>query len=216
MKKSSGNRKSNLLILAIVGVIIIIFGVFSLIYSQQEATAGGWKSKAEMQEQIDEFGPIGAISLVVGIVIVGFAFVKNLSNSKLSAEESVTIDRYEKRLKELHDELKENKITKEEYTDKKSIILNNIVSEVNTLDLLKKRLREMTIQDLVTDDEVKGIIENIDKEIKKAKKKIKIIICIIIIGLCLARFINGLLNSSWKNDELPKPTDFLKQIENDR
>ena len=51
--------------------------------------------------------------LVVGIGIEVAAFVKNQANSKLSTEESETIDRYEKRLKELNNELKENKITKE-------------------------------------------------------------------------------------------------------
>ena len=172
MKKSSGNKKSNLVILAIVGAIIIIFAVLCLIASGQEAeSSGGWKgqTREEAQEELDNMGAIGGVLLVVGIGIEAFAFVKNQSNSKLSTEESETIDRYEKRLKELNNELKENKITNEEYTNKKSKILNNIVSEVNTLDLLKKRLREMTIDDLVTEEEVKNIIENINTDNKKAK-----------------------------------------------
>lgn len=172
MKQSSGNKKSNLLILAIVGAIIIIFAVLCLIESGKEAEpGGGWKrqTREEVQEELDNIGAIGGVLLVVGIGIEVFAFVKNQSNEKLSIEESETIDRYEKRLKELNNELKENKITNEEYTNKKSKILNNIVSEVNTLDLLKKRLRGMTIDDLVTEEEVKNIIENINTDNKKAK-----------------------------------------------
>ena len=151
MKKSSGNKKSNLIILAIVGAIIIIFAVLCLIASGEEAEPNyeGWKmqTREEVQEELDNMGAIGGVLLVVGIGIEVFAFVKNQANSKLSTEEAETIDRYEKRLKELNNELKENKITKEEYANKKSKILNNIVSEVNTLDLLKKRLREMTNED---------------------------------------------------------------------
>lgn len=112
------------------------------------------------------------------------------------AEESETIDRYEKRLKELNNELKENKITNEEYTNKKSKILNNIVSEVNTLDLLKKRLREMTIDDLVTEEEVKNIIENINTDNKKTKNKRTATICIIIIVLFVVGTIIGIISSS--------------------
>lgn len=199
MKKSSGNKKSNLVILAIVGAIIIIFAVLCLIASGQEAEpSGGWKgqTREEAQEELDNMGAIGGVLLVVGIGIEAFAFVKNQSNSKLSTEESETIDRYEKRLKELNNELKENKITNEEYTNKKSKILNNIVSEVNTLDLLKKRLREMTIDDLVTEEEVKNIIENINTDNKKTKNKRTATICIIIIVLFVVGTIIGIISSS--------------------
>ncbi len=199
MKQSSGNKKSNLLILAIVGAIIIIFAVLCLVASGQEAEpSGGWKgqTREEAQEELDNMGAIGGVLLVVGIGIEAFAFVKNQSNSKLSTEESETIDRYEKRLKELNNELKENKITNEEYTNKKSKILNNIVSEVNTLDLLKKRLREMTIDDLVTEEEVKNIIENINTDNKKTKNKRTATICIIIIVLFVVGTIIGIISSS--------------------
>ena len=191
--------KSNLLILAIVGAIIIIFAVLCLVASGQEAEpSGGWKgqTREEAQEELDNMGAIGGVLLVVGIGIEAFAFVKNQSNSKLSTEESETIDRYEKRLKELNNELKENKITNEEYTNKKSKILNNIVSEVNTLDLLKKRLREMTIDDLVTEEEVKNIIENINTDNKKTKNKRTATICIIIIVLFVVGTIIGIISSS--------------------
>ena len=203
MKQSSGNKKSNLLILAIVGAIIIIFAVLCLIASGQEAEpSGGWKgqTREEAQEELDNMGAIGGVLLVVGIGIEAFAFVKNQSNSKLSTEESETIDRYEKRLKELNNELKENKITKEEYANKKSKILNNIVSEVNTLDLLKKRLREMTIEDLVDEEEVKNIVENINTDNKKAKNKRTATICIIIIVLFVLGTIIGIASSS-KNEK---------------
>ena len=203
MKKSSGNKKSNLVILAIVGAIIIIFAVLCLIESGKEAEhkKEGWKTQTreEVQEELDNMGAIGGVLLVVGIGIEAFAFVKNQSNSKLSTEESETIDRYEKRLKELNNELKENKITNEEYTNKKSKILNNIVSEVNTLDLLKKRLREMTIDDLVTEEEVKNIIENINTDNKKTKNKRTATICIIIIVLFVVGTIIGIASSS-KNE----------------
>ena len=203
MKKSSGNKKSNLLILAIVGAIIIIFAVLCLIASGEEAEPNyeGWKmqTREEVQEELDNMGAIGGVLLVVGIGIEVFAFVKNQANSKLSTEESETIDRYEKRLKELNNELKENKITNEEYTNKKSKILNNIVSEVNTLDLLKKRLREMTIDDLVTEEEVKNIIENINTDNKKTKNKRTATICIIIIVLFVVGTIIGIASSS-KNE----------------
>lgn len=203
MKKSSGNKKSNLVILAIVGAIIIIFAVLCLIESGKEAEPNyeGWKTQTreEVQEELDNMGAIGGVLLVVGIGIEAFAFVKNQSNSKLSTEESETIDRYEKRLKELNNELKENKITNEEYTNKKSKILNNIVSEVNTLDLLKKRLREMTIDDLVTEEEVKNIIENINTDNKKTKNKRTATICIIIIVLFVVGTIIGIASSS-KNE----------------
>ena len=203
MKKSSGNKKSNLLILAIVGAIIIIFAVLCLIESGKEAEPNyeGWKmqTREEVQEELDNMGAIGGVLLVVGIGIEVFAFVKNQANSKLSTEESETIDRYEKRLKELNNELKENKITNEEYTNKKSKILNNIVSEVNTLDLLKKRLREMTIDDLVTEEEVKNIIENINTDNKKTKNKRTATICIIIIVLFVVGTIIGIASSS-KNE----------------
>lgn len=204
MKKSSGNKKSNLLILAIVGAIIIIFAVLCLIASGEEAEPNyeGWKmqTREEVQEELDNMGAIGGVLLVVGIGIEVFAFVKNQANSKLSTEESETIDRYEKRLKELNNELKENKITKEEYANKKSKILNNIVSEVNTLDLLKKRLREMTIDDLVTEEEVKNIIENINTDNKKTKNKRTATICIIIIVLFVVGTIVGIASSS-KNEK---------------
>ena len=203
MKKSSGNKKSNLIILAIVGAIIIIFAVLCLIASGEEAEPNyeGWKmqTREEVQEELDNMGAIGGVLLVVGIGIEVFAFVKNQANSKLSTEESETIDRYEKRLKELNNELKENKITKEEYANKKSKILNNIVSEVNTLDLLKKRLREMTIDDLVTEEEVKNIIENINTDNKKTKSKRTATICIIIIVLFVVGTIIGIASSS-KNE----------------
>ena len=203
MKKSSGNKKSNLIILAIVGAIIIIFAVLCLIESGKEAEPNyeGWKmqTREEVQEELDNMGAIGGVLLVVGIGIEVFAFVKNQANSKLSTEESETIDRYEKRLKELNNELKENKITKEEYANKKSKILNNIVSEVNTLDLLKKRLREMTIEDLVEEEEVKNIIENINTDNKKAKNKRTATICIIIIVLFVLGTIIGIASSS-KNE----------------
>lgn len=130
---------------------------------------------------------------VVGIVIEIFAYIKNQSNSKLSIEESETIDRYEKRLKELKSEVKENKITKEEYENKKTII---IVSETNTLDLLKKRLREMSIDDLVSEEEIKNIIENINTDNKKAKNKRRNTICIIIIALIILGTIMEIVNSS--------------------
>ena len=204
MKKSSGNKKSNLLILAIVGAIIIIFAVLCLIASGEEAEPNyeGWKmqTREEVQEELDNMGAIGGVLLVVGIGIEVFAFVKNQANSKLSTEESETIDRYEKRLKELNNELKENKITKEEYANKKAKILNNIVSEVNTLDLLKKRLREMTIDDLVTEEEVKNIIENINTDNKKTKNKRTATICIIIIVLFVVGTIVGIASSS-KNEK---------------
>lgn len=204
MKKSSGNKKSNLIILAIVGAIIIIFAVLCLIESGKEAEPNyeGWKmqTREEVQEELDNMGAIGGVLLVVGIGIEVFAFVKNQANSKLSTEESETIDRYEKRLKELNNELKENKITKEEYANKKSKILNNIVSEVNTLDLLKKRLREMTIDDLVTEEEVKNIIENINTDNKKTKNKRTATICIIIIVLFVVGTIVGIASSS-KNEK---------------
>lgn len=204
MKQSSGNKKSNLLILAIVGAIIIIFAVLCLIESGKEAEPNyeGWKmqTREEVQEELDNMGAIGGVLLVVGIGIEVFAFVKNQANSKLSTEESETIDRYEKRLKELNNELKENKITKEEYANKKSKILNNIVSEVNTLDLLKKRLREMTIDDLVTEEEVKNIIENINTDNKKTKNKRTATICIIIIVLFVVGTIVGIASSS-KNEK---------------
>ena len=204
MKKSSGNKKSNLIILAIVGAIIIIFAVLCLIASGEEAEPNyeGWKmqTREEVQEELDNMGAIGGVLLVVGIGIEVFAFVKNQANSKLSTEESETIDRYEKRLKELNNELKENKITNEEYTNKKSKILNNIVSEVNTLDLLKKRLREMTIDDLVTEEEVKNIIENINTDNKKTKNKRTATICIIIIVLFVVGTIVGIASSS-KNEK---------------
>ena len=204
MKKSSGNKKSNLVILAIVGAIIIIFAVLCLIASGEEAEPNyeGWKmqTREEVQEELDNMGAIGGVLLVVGIGIEVFAFVKNQANSKLSTEESETIDRYEKRLKELNNELKENKITKEEYANKKSKILNNIVSEVNTLDLLKKRLREMTIDDLVTEEEVKNIIENINTDNKKTKNKRTATICIIIIVLFVVGTIVGIASSS-KNEK---------------
>ena len=200
MKKSSGNKKSNLIILAIVGAIIIIFAVLCLIESGKEAEPNyeGWKmqTREEVQEELDNMGAIGGVLLVVGIGIEVAAFVKNQANSKLSTEESETIDRYEKRLKELNNELKENKITKEEYANKKSKILNNIVSEVNTLDLLKKRLREMTIEDLVDEEEVKNIIENINTDNKKAKNKRTATICIIIIVLFVLGTIIGIASSS--------------------
>lgn len=203
MKKSSGNKKSNLIILAIVGAIIIIFAVLCLIASGEEAEPNyeGWKmqTREEVQEELDNMGAIGGVLLVVGIGIEVFAFVKNQANSKLSTEEAETIDRYEKRLKELNNELKENKITKEEYANKKSKILNNIVSEVNTLDLLKKRLREMTIEDLVDEEEVKNIIENINTDNKKAKNKRTATICIIIIVLFVLGTIIGIASSS-KNE----------------
>lgn len=203
MKQSSGNKKSNLIILAIVGAIIIIFAVLCLIASGEEAEPNyeGWKmqTREEVQEELDNMGAIGGVLLVVGIGIEVFAFVKNQANSKLSTEESETIDRYEKRLKELNNELKENKITNEEYTNKKSKILNNIVSEVNTLDLLKKRLREMTIDDLVTEEEVKNIIENINTDNKKTKNKRTATICIIIIVLFVVGTIIGIASSS-KNE----------------
>ena len=203
MKKSSGNKKSNLIILAIVGAIIIIFAVLCLIESGKEAEPNyeGWKmqTREEVQEELDNMGAIGGVLLVVGIGIEVFAFVKNQANSKLSTEESETIDRYEKRLKELNNELKENKITKEEYANKKAKILNNIVSEVNTLDLLKKRLREMTIDDLVTEEEVKNIIENINTDNKKTKNKRTATICIIIIVLFVVGTIIGIASSS-KNE----------------
>lgn len=204
MKQSSGNKKSNLLILAIVGAIIIIFAVLCLIESGKEAEPNyeGWKmqTREEVQEELDNMGAIGGVLLVVGIGIEVFAFVKNQANSKLSTEESETIDRYEKRLKELNNELKENKITKEEYANKKAKILNNIVSEVNTLDLLKKRLREMTIDDLVTEEEVKNIIENINTDNKKTKNKRTATICIIIIVLFVVGTIVGIASSS-KNEK---------------
>lgn len=204
MKKSSGNKKSNLIILAIVGAIIIIFAVLCLIASGEEAEPNyeGWKmqTREEVQEELDNMGAIGGVLLVVGIGIEVFAFVKNQANSKLSTEEAETIDRYEKRLKELNNELKENKITKEEYANKKSKILNNIVSEVNTLDLLKKRLREMTIDDLVTEEEVKNIIENINTDNKKTKNKRTATICIIIIVLFVVGTIVGIASSS-KNEK---------------
>ncbi len=204
MKKSSGNKKSNLIILAIVGAIIIIFAVLCLIESGKEAEPNyeGWKmqTREEVQEELDNMGAIGGVLLVVGIGIEVFAFVKNQANSKLSTEESETIDRYEKRLKELNNELKENKITKEEYANKKAKILNNIVSEVNTLDLLKKRLREMTIDDLVTEEEVKNIIENINTDNKKTKNKRTATICIIIIVLFVVGTIVGIASSS-KNEK---------------
>lgn len=204
MKQSSGNKKSNLIILAIVGAIIIIFAVLCLIASGEEAEPNyeGWKmqTREEVQEELDNMGAIGGVLLVVGIGIEVFAFVKNQANSKLSTEESETIDRYEKRLKELNNELKENKITNEEYTNKKSKILNNIVSEVNTLDLLKKRLREMTIDDLVTEEEVKNIIENINTDNKKTKNKRTATICIIIIVLFVVGTIVGIASSS-KNEK---------------
>ena len=203
MKQSSGNKKSNLIILAIVGAIIIIFAVLCLIASGEEAEPNyeGWKmqTREEVQEELDNMGAIGGVLLVVGIGIEVFAFVKNQANSKLSTEESETIDRYEKRLKELNNELKENKITNEEYTNKKSKILNNIVSEVNTLDLLKKRLREMTIDDLVTEEEVKNIIEKINTNNKKTKNKRTATICIIIIVLFVVGTIIGIASSS-KNE----------------
>lgn len=203
MKKSSGNKKSNLIILAIVGAIIIIFAVLCLIESGKEAEPNyeGWKmqTREEVQEELDNMGAIGGVLLVVGIGIEVFAFVKNQANSKLSTEESETINRYEKRLKELNNELKENKITKEEYANKKAKILNNIVSEVNTLDLLKKRLREMTIDDLVTEEEVKNIIENINTDNKKTKNKRTATICIIIIVLFVVGTIIGIASSS-KNE----------------
>lgn len=157
------------------------------------------QTREEVQEELDNMGAIGGVLLVVGIGIEVFAFVKNQANSKLSTEESETIDRYEKRLKELNNELKENKITNEEYTNKKSKILNNIVSEVNTLDLLKKRLREMTIDDLVTEEEVKNIIENINTDNKKTKNKRTATICIIIIVLFVVGTIIGIASSS-KNE----------------
>ena len=204
MKKSSGNKKSNLIILAIVGAIIIIFAVLCLIESGKEAEPNyeGWKmqTREEVQEELDNMGAIGGVLLVVGIGIEVFAFVKNQANSKLSTEESETIDRYEKRLKELNNELKENKITKEEYANKKAKILNNIVSEVNTLDVLKKRLREMTIDDLVTEEEVKNIIENINTDNKKTKNKRTATICIIIIILFVVGTIIGIASSS-KNEK---------------
>lgn len=204
MKQSSGNKKSNLLILAIVGAIIIIFAVLCLIESGKEAEPNyeGWKmqTREEVQEELDNMGAIGGVLLVVGIGIEVAAFVKNQANSKLSTEESETIDRYEKRLKELNNELKENKITKEEYANKKSKILNNIVSEVNTLDLLKKRLREMTIEDLVDEEEVKNIIENINTDNKKTKNKRTATICIIIIVLFVVGTIVGIASSS-KNEK---------------
>ena len=204
MKQSRENKKSNLIILAIVGAIIIIFAVLCLIASGEEAEPNyeGWKmqTREEVQEELDNMGAIGGVLLVVGIGIEVFAFVKNQANSKLSTEESETIDRYEKRLKELNNELKENKITKEEYANKKSKILNNIVSEVNTLDLLKKRLREMTIDDLVTEEEVKNIIENINTDNKKTKNKRTATICIIIIVLFVVGTIVGIASSS-KNEK---------------
>ena len=204
MKQSSGNKKSNLLILAIVGAIIIIFAVLCLIESGKEAEPNyeGWKmqTREEVQEELDNMGAIGGVLLVVGIGIEVFAFVKNQANSKLSTEESETINRYEKRLKELNNELKENKITKEEYANKKAKILNNIVSEVNTLDLLKKRLREMTIEDLVDEEEVKNIVENINTDNKKAKNKRTATICIIIIVLFVLGTIIGIASSS-KNEK---------------
>ena len=158
------------------------------------------QTREEVQEELDNMGAIGGVLLVVRIGIEVFAFVKNQANSKLSTEESETIDRYEKRLKELNNELKENKITKEEYANKKSKILNNIVSEVNTLDLLKKRLREMTIDDLVTEEEVKNIIENINTDNKKTKNKRTATICIIIIVLFVVGTIVGIASSS-KNEK---------------
>lgn len=95
--------------------------MFNCIREEAEPS-GGWKgqTREEAQEELDNMGAIGGVLLVVGIAIEVFAFVKNQSNSKLSTEESETIDRYEKRLKELNNELKENKITNEEYTNKKS------------------------------------------------------------------------------------------------
>ena len=56
MKKSSGNKKSNLIILAIVGAIIIIFAVLCLVASGEEAEpSGGWKgqTREEAQEELD-------------------------------------------------------------------------------------------------------------------------------------------------------------------
>lgn len=213
MKQSSGNKKSNLIILAIVGAIIIIFAVLCLIASGEEAEpSGGWKgqTREEAQEELDNMGAIGGVLLVVGIGVEVFAFVKNQSNSKLSTEESETIDRYEKRLKELNNELKENKITNEEYTNKKSKILKNIVSEVNTLDLLKKRLKEMTIDDLISEEEVKNLIESINTDNKKAKNKRTNIICIIIIIFIIIGTIIGIINSS--NSESKRNYNLLNHL----
>ena len=218
MKQTSWSRKSNLITFGIIGVVCIIIGIGMLIYSNQEAEPGdGWSMKSvdEIQEELDNYGIIGGIVLTVGIVIVVGAFLKNQSNSKISTDEAATIDRYEKRLKDLHNELKENKITQEEYTNKKSVILNNIVSEVYTLDLLKKRLKEMTIEDLVTDEEVEDIIKKIDKEVAKAKRKRTIIIAIIVIIFFSIGTINRTIHEQKTREQTDKARELFEKVQLD-
>lgn len=205
MKKSSSNRKSNAVIWAIVGIVVIIIGITCLIASGQEAeptteSSDGWKitSREEAQEELDNMGVIGGIILVVGIGLEIFAFISNQSNSNAVANETEILNRHENRLKELNNEFKENKITKEKFEERKTKILESIIADINTLDLLKKRIKEMAIDGFITEEESRNILEKVDTDIKKTKGKRKGIIFIVIIACIVIGTIVGIVTSSTK------------------
>ena len=213
MKKSSTNRKSNAVIWAIIGIVVIIIGITCLIASGQEAEPGeGWKetSREEAQEELDNMGVIGGILLVVGIGLEIFAFISNQSNSNVVANETETLNRHENRLKELNNDFKENKITKEEFEERKTKILESIIADISTLDLLKKRIKEMAIDGFITEEESRSILEKVDTDIKKTKGKRKGIIFIVIIACTVIGTIIGIVNSSTTQSK--NSTDLLKYM----
>lgn len=216
MKKSSGNRKSNTVIIAIIGLILIVLGVIYLIGSKQEAEPGeGWKvtTKAEAQEELDDMGVIGGVLLVVGLGIEFFAYSKNKSDSNLVLTERETLNRYETKLKELNENLQNNKISKESFEERKNKILENLINEVNTLDLLNKRINEMSTDGIISNEESKRIIDKINNDIKKSKNKKTSIICIIIVMFFVLGLVSGMINSQKRVNKNSRPNSEVSMNE---
>ena len=199
MKQTIGNKKSNAVILAIVGAVIILIGVLCLIASGEEAEpSGGWKrqTKEEVQEELDNMGLAGGILLVIGLAVEGVVIYKGKSVSSSVTNETETLDRYEKRLKELNENLQNNKITVENFEERKNKILDDLVNEINTLDILKKRIKEMCIDGVISEEDSKKMLDKIGNDVKKAKNKKTNIICIAIIIFLVVITIISIINES--------------------
>ena len=205
MKQTIGNKKSNAVILAIVGAVIILIGVLCLIASGEEAEpSGGWKrqTKEEVQEELDNMGLAGGVLLVIGLAVEGVVIYKGKSVSSSVTNETETLDRYEKRLKELNENLQNNKITAENFEERKNKILDDLVNEINTLDILKKRIKEMCIDGVISEEDSKKMLDKIGNDVKKVKNKKTNIICIAIIIFLVVITIISIINESKNKSRL--------------
>lgn len=187
----------------IIGVILIIVGIFFLAMGDKMAESrsddDGWKNwtTEKIEEEKDKYSMIGWVTLILGIGIEVFAITKLVNGNKSCSDEKESLDRTEARLKELNNSLKDNDISKKDFENRKESILNDLNITINMIEILKKRISEMEIDNIISKADKEKIFEKINvvmEEDKKRKKKIKIIIALIVIIILLFSTISNLFS----------------------